>query len=78
MLADYSWEILEQEKATIELSYIGQILADGGVEDNNYLCGSCSYTLASNIPKNFEVLPFETVKCPKCKKVNKIKWNIHS
>jgi phage FluMu protein Com len=74
-MTDFRWKIIEMERANIELSSIGQRLAEGEGQDN-YSCGNCDYLLAKSMPLNMGVkLGFESVRCPRCKKVNAIEWS---
>jgi Zn ribbon nucleic-acid-binding protein len=68
------WKIVEQDFANFELSNTQLRLVAGDVGDN-YLCGKCGYLLAEKIPKDIKKLVgIHTVRCPNCKKVNKVEW----
>jgi hypothetical protein len=68
------WKIVEQDFANFELSNTQVRLAVGDAGDN-YLCGNCEFLLAEKIPRNIkDRLGIHTVRCPNCKKVNKVEW----
>jgi phage FluMu protein Com len=68
------WKIVDQDFANFELSNTQVRLAAGDAGDN-YLCGNCEYLLAEKIPRNLkDRMGIHTVKCPSCKKVNKVEW----
>jgi phage FluMu protein Com len=49
-----------------------QLTGDAG---DNYLCGNCAYLLAEKIPREIkDRIGINTVRCPNCKKVNKVEW----
>ncbi|MGH9977843.1 MAG: hypothetical protein ACRD8Z_18710 [Nitrososphaeraceae archaeon] len=68
------WKIVEQGFANFELSNTQLRLVSGNAGDN-YLCGYCGYLLAEKIPRDIkDRLGIHTVRCPSCKKVNKVEW----
>jgi hypothetical protein len=68
------WKIVEQDFANFELSNNQVRLAVGDAGDN-YLCGNCEFLLAEKIPRNLkDRLGIHSVRCPNCKKVNKVEW----
>lgn len=68
------WKIVEQDFANFELSNTQVRLAVGDAGDN-YLCGNCEFLLAEKIPRNLkDRLGIHSVRCPNCKKVNKVEW----
>jgi phage FluMu protein Com len=65
---------VEQDFANFELSNTQLRLAAGDAGDN-YLCGNCGYLLVEKIPKDIKnLVGIYTVRCPNCKKVNKVEW----
>lgn len=75
-MTDYKWRIIDEENANIELSEMGQGLANGENGPNNYFCGNCDYKLAKNIPIDMHKrLSVGSVRCPKCNKVNVVEWS---
>lgn len=71
---DIKWRIVEQDFANFELSNTHLRLAAGDAGDN-YLCGNCGYLLAEKIPRDIkDRVGIHTVRCPSCKKINKVEW----
>jgi hypothetical protein len=67
-------KIVKQDFANFELSNTQLRLAIGDAGDN-YLCGNCEYLVAPKIPRDIKKrLGIQTVRCPNCKKVNKVEW----
>jgi predicted RNA-binding Zn-ribbon protein involved in translation (DUF1610 family) len=68
------WRIVEQDIADFELSNTHVRLVSGNFGDN-YLCGNCGYLLAEKISRDIkDRIRIHTVRCPNCKKVNKVEW----